>query len=154
MLRYPTEVSGFGGGEKVEYYLMPADKNGIRIPLKHDGSATPMAGAVRHCTYRTLQLKKGRHKRFAYQFWLCDAQPNSSGEGIDAVVDTAKAVQEAKARGIRQFGIIIAGEKEKEQMEEAYRKIFGGGWYVVVTTAEAMMNPLLKFMQRVAIVNR
>ncbi len=154
ILRYPLEASGFAGAEKVEYFLLPADKSGIIVPLNREGEGTPMAGAVRHCTYRTLQLKARSRRRFAYQFWLCDAQPNCSGEGVDALADTARAIEEARARGIRQFGIITADAEEKQKMEDAYRKIFGGGWYVVVTSAEGMIGPLLKFMRRIAMANR
>jgi hypothetical protein len=153
MLRYPSEAGGFCGGEKVEYHIMPSDEDGITISLTRDGGATPMAGAVRHATKRTLALKAKHHKRYAYQFWLCDAEPNCSGDGIDAVVDTAKAVEEARAKGIKLFGIIIADEKKKAELEEQYAKVFGGGWYVVVTTAERMLDPLLAFMKRVAIIN-
>ena len=66
------------------------------------------------------------------------------------MADTAMAVQEAKARGIRPFGIIIADEGTRSQMEMDYHGIFGGGWYVVVKSAEEIIDPLLSFMERVA----
>lgn len=154
ILKYPTEVAGFNGENLVNYYLMPVNGERITVPVNRAHEATPMAGAVRHATKRTIELKRKSKKRYAYQFWLCDGEPNCSGDEIDPVVDTAKAIAETRALGIRTFGIIIANADEKSRMEENYRKIFGGGWYVVVESAEKILNPLLRFMRRVALVNR
>jgi nitric oxide reductase activation protein len=154
ILKYPTEVAGFNGDEVVNYHLMPVNGDRITIPANGAGAATPMAGAVRHATRRIIELKKKTRKRYAYQFYICDGEPNYSGEGIDSVADTAKAVQEARAKGIKAFGIIIADPETKARMEEDYRRIFGGGWYVVVESAEKILNPLMRFMRRVAFINR
>jgi nitric oxide reductase activation protein len=113
-----------------------------------------MAGAVRHATRRITELKKKSKKRYAYQFYITDGEPNHSGEGIDPVQDTAKAVQEARAKGIKAFGIIIADQYERSRLEAQYQQIFGGGWYVVVESAEKILNPLMRFMRRVAFINR
>ena len=151
LLKYPTEVGAFTGGDIVDYYVINVTKEGLIIPSSFTMNATPMAGALRHATARTIELKKRTGKRYAYQFWLCDGGPNCSGEGIDPIADTGMAVREARAKGIRLFGIIIASEEVKQEMEKYYQDIFGGGWYVVVESAQQILNPLLAFMRRVAV---
>jgi hypothetical protein len=149
ILRYPVEAYGFTGGDAVDFFVLPKTKYSITVPSEDVTSATPMAGAVRHATARTIELKKKSGRRFAYQFWVCDGQPNCSGEGMDSVVDTGKAIEEARAKGIRTFGIIVADEEIKKQLEEDYRKIFGPRDYVVTTDVHQIPELLLGFLKRI-----
>ena len=149
LLKIPVEGGGFTGSDTVEYYVLPSTKYSITVPSENITNATPMAGAARHANARTLELKKNKGKRFAYQFWICDGEPNCSGEGIDADVDTGKAIEEGRAKGIRSFGIIIATEERKKQLEESYRKIFGPRGYVVTTDVNQIPDLLLGFLKRI-----
>lgn len=148
MLRYPIEINVFTGSETVEFTVLQATDKGILLPEVGTG-ATPMAGAVRHATMRTVKLRDRNHKRFAYQFWLTDGEPNCSGGDINAVADTGRAIEEARGKRIHTYGIVIASPQEKEHMEQAYSGIFGGGRYVVIDSAGQILKHLLRFMQRV-----
>lgn len=149
LLKYPNETYAFTGDEIVEFFILPTSKYSITVQTEGIGNATPMAGAVRHATARTLELKKKHGKRFAYQFYICDGEPNSSGNGIDSVADTGKAIKEANAQNIYTFGIVIADEEKKQKLEDDYEKIFGPRKYVVTTDVEQIPDLLLGFLKRI-----
>jgi hypothetical protein len=153
VLRFPVEVSGFTGGDVVDYHIIPTTKDGLVVPEISMG-ATPMAGAVRHATVRAIQMKKKFRKRTACMFFLTDGAPNSSGDGINPIADTGAAMEEARKKGIKTFGVVTTGQEGKQEMEDDYRTIFGGGRYVVVESFEKAINPLLNFMKRIVLTNR
>jgi nitric oxide reductase NorD protein len=94
----------------------------VQIPDLEPGECNRDGMAIRHATQKILATSA----KLKVLMIISDGSPNDDGteyEGRHAIEDTKKAVEEAKRKGVRPFGIII-GNQNNEIFERIYGKDF------------------------------
>jgi hypothetical protein len=127
---YSVEVGGVTGLDEVDYILLPVTDKGIIVPAIQPLSS-PLAGAIRHAT---AKMTGSKH---AHLVVITDAEPNSSGVGIDPVVDSIIALKEAQDGGIDTLGWVVT---DKNGGHESARALFGVGGYLSGCSVSELLN--------------